>query len=107
LGAWASPYSFTISLPAPTLVSPANLAIGVALRPTFHWYPVSGATSYTLQVSTSSTFSTFLVNIKIASTSYIPTKNLPSNRVLYWRVLAAGAVGSSNWSSIFMFTTTP
>ena len=107
LGSWASLYSFTIGLPAPTLVSPANLSTGIALRPTFHWYPVSGATSYTLQVSTSSTFSTFLVNIKIASTSYIPTKNLPSNRVLYWRVLAAGAVGSSNWSSIFMFTTTP
>jgi hypothetical protein len=106
-GALTTPYYFTIGLKAPTLTTPANLVTGVAHKPTFKWQAVSGATSYTIQVSTSSTFGTFLINVKIGSTTYISTVTLPGNKVLYWRVMATGAVGSSPWSSVFHFTTVP
>jgi len=107
-GAWTTPYyTFTIGLNAPTLTTPANKLTGVAHKPTFKWNAVSGATSYTIEVSTSSSFSTLLINVKVGSTTYIPTITLPGNKVLYWRVMATGAVGSSAWSSVFNFTTTP
>ena len=65
------------------------------------------AVNYTIQVSTVSTFKTFLVNVKVSAITYVPTITLPGNKVLYWRVMATGAAGSSPWSSIFHFTTAP
>jgi hypothetical protein len=107
-GPWTTPYySFTIKLSAPALISPANNSIGIAHKPSFKWNAVSGATTYTIEVSTSSTFSTLLINVKVGSTTYIPTVTLPGNKKLYWRVMSTGAVGSSAWSSVFHFTTTP
>jgi hypothetical protein len=106
-GAWTPYYYFTIGLKAPTLTAPANLVTGVAHKPTFKWQAVSGATTYTIQVSTVSNFSTMLINVKVSGKTYIPTITLLGNKVYYWRVMATGAVGSSAWSSVFKFTTTP
>jgi hypothetical protein len=107
-GAWTTPYyNFTIGLTAPTLTAPANLLTGVAHKPTFKWNAVSGATTYTIQVSTSSTFGTMVINITVSAKSYTSTITLLGNKVYYWRVMAKGAVGSSPWSSVFHFTTAP
>ena len=47
----------TATIPAaPTLSSPTNGATGVSTSPTLTWNTSSGATSYRLQVSTSSAF---------------------------------------------------
>jgi hypothetical protein len=107
-GPWTIPYySFTIKLSAPTLVSPANNAIHIVRKPTFKWNAVSGATTYTIQVSTSSTFSTMVINVTLSGRTYTPTITLLGNKVYYWRVMATGPVGTSAWSSVFHFTTTP
>jgi alpha-tubulin suppressor-like RCC1 family protein len=107
-GAWTTPYySFTIGLTAPTLTTPANKAISIAHKPTFKWQAVSGATSYTIEVSTSSTFGTMAINVKVSGKTYVPTITLLGNKVYYWRVMATGAVGSSPWSSVFHFSTAP
>jgi CSLREA domain-containing protein len=107
-GAWTTPYySFTIGLTAPTLTTPSNKLTGVAHKPAFKWQAVSGATSYTIEVSTSSTFSTMVINVKVSAASYTSTITLLGNKVYYWRVMATGVVGSSPWSSVFHFTTTP
>jgi ligand-binding sensor domain-containing protein len=49
----------TTSLSDPTLASPSNSATDVAINPTLTWNAVSGATSYTTQYSTSSSFATY------------------------------------------------
>jgi hypothetical protein len=90
-------------MPAPTLVSPAG---GVLTnRPTFDWADVSGATSYTLQVSAVNTFTSFVLNTSAASSTYTPVADLPASKTLYWRVLSNGANGPSLPSASLSITT--
>src|SRR5579862_9974039 len=78
--------------PAFELSSPANTQIGVPDLPVFQWTPSVGAASYTIQVSTDSAFSTFILNQSgITATSFSPAAELPPGTVLFWRVLAEQA----------------
>jgi hypothetical protein len=53
--------------------------------PTFSWDLVEGARSYQLQVSTSPTFGSTVINITTPQTSYTPTGTL-ADGTYYWRV---------------------
>lgn len=109
-GAFSAVFDFTVAgVPpvAPVLVSPANLATGVAANPTLSWAASTGATSYNLQVSTSATFATTVVNaIGVAGTSQA-LSGLQTNTTYYWRVSASNAIGTSAWSQTSLFTTLP
>lgn len=90
-----------------TMVAPANTAFGVSGTPTFSWDPSIGATSYTVQVSTDSAFSNFVVNQGgITETSLSPSVTLTPGTVYYWRVIADTPNGmvSAN-AAPFTFTT--
>lgn len=90
---------------APTLSSPANGATGVSTSPTLVWNASSGATSYRLQVSTSSSFSTLTFDQSgITSTSQV-VSGLANSTTYYWRVNASNSAGTSAWSSVWSFTT--
>ena len=93
--------------PIPTLLSPANGSQVSTLRPTLDWSDVtdpSGVT-YTLQVSTISTFSVLIVSQSGLSVSqYTFSFDLQNNVVYYWRVKAVdGAGNESIWSDIWQF----
>lgn len=90
---------------APTLSSPANGATGVSTSPTLTWNASSGAASYRLQVSTSSTFTTTIADQSgITVTSYSLT-GLSAGTIYYWRANATNSAGTSSWSSVWSFTT--
>jgi subtilisin family serine protease len=90
---------------APTLSSPANSSTGIAINTGLTWNTVSGATSYNVQVSTSSSFGTTVYNATgITSTSASPA-GLANNTTYYWRVSATNGVGTGAWSSVWSFTT--
>lgn len=90
---------------APTLSSPANGATGISTSPTLVWNSSSGATSYRLQVSTSSSFSTLTFDQSgITSTSQV-VSGLANSTTYYWRVNASNSAGTSAWSSVWSFTT--
>ncbi len=103
---YSSTWSFAtiVSAPAaPTLASPSDRATGVSTSPTLSWNASTGATSYALQVSTSSDFSTLVVN----QSGIVGTWNgvsLMNNTTYYWRVNATNAGGTSPWSSVWSFT---
>ncbi|TSA15604.1 fibronectin type III domain-containing protein, partial [bacterium] len=62
---YSTTWNFTtivVAPAAPILSSPADTSSGISTAPTLSWIQVSGATSYTLQVSTSSGFTTMVVN---------------------------------------------
>jgi hypothetical protein len=107
---YSAPWSFTtgtvVSPPAtPTLSSPANGATDVSTSPTLNWNASSGATSYQLQVSTNSSFSTTVVSQSgITGTSYDAT-GLTDGTTYYWRVNATNADGASDYSASWSFTT--
>jgi chitinase len=102
--AWGSPNS----VPQPPVLNyPSNGAAGIPANTTLRWNASTGAESYTLQVSTSLTFSTFILNQSgIVSASY-SLNGLSANTTYYWRVSATNASGTSEWSSVGSFTTAP
>jgi hypothetical protein len=113
--AWSAPVrSFTTvaaAPPVPTLLSPLNQTSPTVARPiTFRWNPSTGATSYQLQVSTSRTSwsgSSLKINqSNITTTSYTESV-LARNTTYYWRVRASNAVGTSAYSSVWTFRTSP
>lgn len=106
---WSTVWSFTTGAgsppAAPTLVSPANGASNVSRTPTLVWNASAGATSYRVQVSTSSTFTTTVFDQSgITSTSVtLPTLNAKTR--YYWHVNASNLNGTSGWSSTWNFRT--
>jgi hypothetical protein len=95
--------------PAPALQSPLNNATNIPLMPTLSWNPVTGADFYRIQVSTSNTFTTNVVDVTgINGTGYsVPSGILFNNMTYYWRVDANNNGGASPWSDIWAFSTIP
>jgi hypothetical protein len=72
-------------------------------KPLLQWYPVTGAAAYTLQIATSSGFSSPLVSVPVSDTVYAVTASLAIG-TYYWRVKSDLV---STWSSISDFTVQP
>ena len=92
--------------PVPVLSAPANGATGVSTSPTLSWAASAGATSYRVQVSTSSTFATLFLDRPGVTTTSTSVTGLAETTVYYWRVSASNAGGSSAFSAARSFTTT-
>ncbi|TPE42501.1 LamG-like jellyroll fold domain-containing protein [Pontibacter mangrovi] len=90
---------------APTLASPANQATNLALSPTLSWNAVSGADSYQVQVSTSSGFSSTVLNKSNLTGTSVTASNLAESTTYYWRARATNGAGTGSWSSVWSFTT--
>lgn len=89
----------------PTLVAPANGAVGVSTQPTMTWNAVSGATSYRLQVSTNSNFTAIVFDdSSITGTSRQVIPALANGVLYYWRVGATNIAGTT-YSGARSFTT--
>lgn len=107
---WSTVWNFTtIPAPpvAPTLVSPANGSINISTTPTFSWNTAPTSTSYHLQVSFNSNFTSLAIDqTGITTTSYTAPPGLLSGTTLYyWRVAGSNAGGQGNWSTVWNFTT--
>lgn len=103
----SSPRTFTSATAAANLIFPPDSALGVSINPVFEWSSVPNATSYTLQVSTSATFTTqsMVYNTSgITSTSQQVT-GLNPNAFYYWRVRTANGNEPGFYSPKFVFNT--
>jgi bilirubin oxidase len=86
------------SLPAaPVLIALPTYSSGTAK--TISWTAVSGATSYTLQVASSSNFSTNLLSSQTVTSPTGSFSALIAGTTYYYRVLATNSVGSSTYSN--------
>jgi hypothetical protein len=90
---------------SPTLVSPLNRSADVITNPTMHWNTSTGASTYRLQVSTSTLFNPVVFEDSTISATNKEISPLINNTVYYWRVMAKNLNGSSTWSSVWSFTT--
>ncbi|HYP26782.1 MAG TPA: hypothetical protein VE262_08695 [Blastocatellia bacterium] len=90
---------------APALLNPASGAqLPLNQSVTFSWSPVSGATTYEIQIDDSSTFSAPLVASQagLAQTQF--TRTFTSARRYWWRVRGRNAGGTNGaWSSARAF----
>lgn len=90
---------------APIPSTPQNGEKEVSRTPNFTWSISTGADDYQLQVSTSSSFSSTVINRTTTSTNYRPQDPLQYLTTYYWRVRASNENGTSDWSSTFSFET--
>jgi hypothetical protein len=98
--------STTSKFNTPALSYPSNGAVAVPTRPTLSWVAVSEATSYQVQISTSSTFSTSVYNDSTLHTNTVAlTSALNSSSTYYWRVRAINGTGYTSWSTVWNLTT--
>lgn len=106
--AWSTTRSFTTSqltLSKPTLITPTNGASNRTRNNlAFAWSAITNATGYTLQISTTSSFST-LFGTYTTTTNADTISGLGSQIRYYWRVKATNGGTSSSWSSTRYFTT--
>lgn len=93
---------------APSLSSPSDGATDVSTTPKFDWSSVSGATSYQLQVSKSSDFSSTVLDTGwVIDDWYQVIDSLSQATEYYWRVRAKDLLGNAgSWSSTWSFSTT-
>jgi hypothetical protein len=102
---WTSYRAVLIKYVPPVLLGPANLAIVTSLKPTFEWNAVPDATGYQIQISTSNSFGTLVVDANAALPTFTPGTDLASGTTYYWRVRALGSFGPGDWSQARKFTT--
>ncbi len=102
---WSNTWNFNTINSAPELIAPANNAKGIAISTTLTWSPLLGATSYSVQVATDTSFSNLVVDQSgIAATSHAVT-GLLNNTQYFWRINASNTGGTSPWSSTWNFLT--
>ena len=101
---YVSPGGGVVIPSAPVVNAPMDGALNTGTSVSFGWDSVASAV-YVLQVSTSQTFTTTIVNqTGITGTSYTAT-NLPANTLLYWRVNRTVGGQTSAWSVVRSFNT--
>lgn len=93
----------TTTLAAPSQISPAaDSRFLPGTNITFDWSDVSGAASYTIQISDQTSFSPLIVNQNVTA-SQLSTNTLPT-KTMWWRVRANDASGNAGaWSAARRF----
>ena len=95
----SSVYTVTLKPGAPAAIAPSDLTSSSF---TARWISVSLATSYRLDVSSSITFSSYIINnLTVSSTSY-NVSGLSGSTTFYYRVRAVNSSGTSVNSNVFM-----
>jgi len=97
-----------ISIPAPlipTLLTPINFSVDLPTSPSLSWNASSGATLYTLQVSTDNAFTSLVFNQSGLINTTQQVNNLVGSTEYFWRVCAANSYGTSPYSTIRSFVT--
>ena len=100
-------YSDSVSpLPSiPVLSAPADSSTNEPLYPILSWNKSSNALFYRLQAATDQFFKELVFDDSNISQTYYQVGQLSYNIKYYWRVCARDSEGSSNWSTIWYFTT--
>jgi hypothetical protein len=101
-------YTLDKAVPAsPSLLSPANASLNEPVNEIFAWKKVFNAVGYTLQLAKSTSFSTIVFSDSTLTDTVLKVNGLSGSMTYYWRVKALNANGPGNYSSPFMFTTSP
>lgn len=108
-GPWSEVWHFTTMPKAPAitiLLSPPNNSIKQSVNQILTWQQTADAASYYVQLSTSQTFATMLIDsVGVKSTS-LSINGLKNSTIYYWKVSASNISGNGLWSETWQFTTT-
>jgi len=101
-----STQSTEVSLPSSTiLLSPANNSSSLPISLVLTWTQVPTSTSYRLQISTNSTFSSLVTDLHDLVGNSFSLNNLVENTLYFWRVGTANQAGNGTFSETWSFKT--
>lgn len=100
-----SPFEIISELAVPETIYPPDGATEVPTNPLFSWATVPGAHSYHFQLSQEEDFTNPLLNLLNYPTNSYQTSGLTPFSTYYYRVAAAGEIGSSLYGPTHQFTT--
>jgi len=91
----------------PALTAPSNNSSGISLTPLLDWVASPTASSYRVQLSSDSNFTTSQIDTMVSTDSLrVPSGRLNNNIRYFWRVKAANSCSiASPYSGRFNFTT--
>jgi hypothetical protein len=108
-GPWSTVRSFITENVKVQLIAPADDAVNITQPLVFSWKELSGATSYTFEVSKSPQFTPFterqLLNAEPDTIRYQLLAVLESRTEYFWRVRAGMPTGDSDFSEVRSFKT--
>ncbi len=110
-GDWSNTYSFSTeqngSVPdTPVLSAPMDGAVEQATSNLLlSWQNAAGASTYNMQLATTSNFSTIAQESGGISTNAVALFELSSGQTYFWRIQSSGPGGLSEWSQPYSFTT--
>ncbi|MER3524124.1 MAG: hypothetical protein C4326_08675 [Ignavibacteria bacterium] len=105
-GNFSQAWTVGVQPAALALLAPADSALDQPLTPTLSWQNLGSSITYHLQVSTSSMFSSFVVNDSTLTATQRTVGPLAPFTTYYWRVRAANSpTGSGPFSSARRFRT--
>ena len=91
---------------APTLIRPTDGFEFAEMTPLLEWFPLSGASSYEIQISLDQNFGSFVNTATVSNPAYVPTQSLAQRSlgdvnfgIYYWRVRKTGG----SWSETRRF----
>jgi hypothetical protein len=106
-GNWSEVWSFKTASPSlttPVITYPLHNSTNIPINPTLKWNAVSGATGYETVLSDKSDMSNVLSAFILGSPSS-NISNLANNKTYYWKVIARNEAATSEWTTIYKFTT--
>lgn len=92
---------------APILSLPLNNSFNEPVSPLLKWNEVLSAVGYTVQISKSSAFDSFVFNQSDIPSSMQQISGLENSTTYYWRVSATNSLGTSLYSDVWSFITIP
>lgn len=102
---WSASWSFTTNMTSPTQSLPTNGATNSSIAPTLNWTAISSASSYLVEISTDATFTNLISAKNTVTANSLGLTGLIAGTTYYWRVKANSDATSSEWSSVWSFTT--
>jgi hypothetical protein len=90
----------------PMLIVPVDQASEIPLETDLRWNSSEDADSYTLQLSTASDFSTFVIHQADLKDTVYTVSALAFDNTYYWHVRASNLAGDGLFSKIWSFSTT-
>ena len=97
---------FDTEFPEVTLISPADTAIDIPLKPTLTWDTPAINSSYKIEIATDAGFATIIETATVIFKNYNP-ENLLSETTYYWRIKPVTNCGEGVFGSANSFTTFP
>jgi hypothetical protein len=96
-GAFSTASSFVVDLTAPAVpvLVPVTPNPTNNRRPSLAWSAVTGASSYRVQISSTSSFTAPLVDATLSTLTYQPTADLPEGQI-YWRAASLDEAGNQS-----------